>query len=162
MYLLFLLHCWWPIDPWSKRSDPINASGCKIKCFYQYVKYWRSSTSLLHRQAWTRKSHWGCPTRASEKRREQGIFPLGFTILEYCFLNILPNDNRYTLDDTLIYTIVNFDSNLLQLNVTLGVDLKVLMRVIKHVIHVIIGTNNTNNTSHHVNRNNNTKGLPDL
>ena len=27
-------------------------------------------------------------SRASEKRREQGVFPLGFTILEDCFLNI--------------------------------------------------------------------------
>ena len=27
-------------------------------------------------------------SRASEKRREQGVFPLGLKILDYCFFNI--------------------------------------------------------------------------
>ena len=35
-------------------------------------------------QACTRKSHCGCPTRASEKRREQGVFPLWFGIVQNC------------------------------------------------------------------------------
>ena len=48
------------------------------------------STVLFHRQACTRKSHCGCATRASEKRREQGqgVFPLWFGIAQYCVVNI--------------------------------------------------------------------------
>ena len=73
-----------------KKSSLSGSLGAhhQVYIYCHQVKYVRSSTLLLHRQACTRKSHWGCPTRASEKRREQGVFPLGFTILKYCGLHI--------------------------------------------------------------------------
>ena len=52
--------------------------------------YWR-------RQACTKKSHWGCPSRASEKRREQGVFPLGFTIMDSDQFKNLPTDIKILL-----------------------------------------------------------------
>jgi len=40
--------------------------------------------------ACTRKSHWGCPSKASEKRREQGVSHAWVTILDYCVFKNLP------------------------------------------------------------------------
>ena len=50
------------------------------------------------RQACNRKSHWDCPSRASERGREQGFFPLGFTIVESCVFKQLPSGKKIHLD----------------------------------------------------------------
>ena len=50
------------------------------------------------RQACTRKSHRGCPSRPSEKRRAQGVFPLEFTMVESYVFKQLPTGMKIQLD----------------------------------------------------------------